>query len=85
MKFQAALLALTVGSASAFSPRMPSPASTSSILNKNSASMTQAASGLWVPPKMAAGGAERAYGDEYYEGMFVSRFLSLQVFGFPML
>ena len=47
--------------------------------------MTQAASGLWVPPKMAAGGAERAYGDEYYEGMFVSRFLSLQVFGFPML
>ena len=68
MKFTAAVVCLLAGGASAFSPR-------GFVANK---------SGLMVPPSaqddsnsplttrppmnMVAGGAERAYGQEYYEG-----------------
>lgn len=63
MKFTIGILwSLVLSSAAAFGPKpliLPSTASAA----KNGASP------LWRPPmNMAAGGAERAYQDEYYEG-----------------
>lgn len=62
MKFKVSVLSLLAASAHAFSPKAFVPKKT----NTGSPS-----SELWRPPmntNMAAGGAERAYGDEYYEG-----------------
>ena len=62
MKFQVALLTLLAASAEAFSPKAFVPKS--SLKNEGASG-----SDLWRPPmNMVAGGAERAYGDEYYEG-----------------
>ena len=69
MKFlSAAILCLVAGTANAFSPKTFVPRPGSGVLvpggdsNKNDGE-------LWRPPmNMVAGGAERAYGQEYYEG-----------------
>ena len=61
MKFQVALLTLLAASAEAFSPKAFVPKTTTSNVAPES--------NLWRPPmNMVAGGAEKAYGDEYYEG-----------------
>lgn len=62
MKFQVALLSLLAISAEAFSPKAFVPKTTTT--NNGGAN-----SELWRPPmNMVAGGAEKAYGEEYYEG-----------------
>jgi hypothetical protein len=67
MKFQAAVLCLLASGAAAFSPRQ-------SFVTRNSGLVVPTAedgnsnSPLWRPPNMVAGGAEKAYGQEYYEG-----------------
>jgi hypothetical protein len=67
MKFQASVLCLLATGAAAFSPRQ-------SFVTRNSGLVVPTAedessnSPLWRPPKMVAGGAERAHGQEYYEG-----------------
>lgn len=63
MKFKIAALSLLAASAEAFSPKafVPKTALTNGPPNSD----------LWRPPmnaNMAAGGAEKAYGDEYYDG-----------------
>lgn len=66
MKFKVAVLSLLVASAQAFSPKAFVPKS--ALNNNNNGSPN---SELWRPPmntNMVAGGAERAYGDEYYDG-----------------
>jgi hypothetical protein len=66
MKFQAAALCLLMGGASAFSPKAFVP-------NKSGLMVPQGQENgnipLFTRPNMVAGGAERAYGQEYYEGM----------------
>ena len=66
MKFQIALIALLASSAAAFSPK---PFVTPS---KSLVTSVDQHPGLWTPPKrnleMVAGGAEKAYGEEYYDG-----------------
>jgi hypothetical protein len=66
MKFQIALIALLASSAAAFSPK---PLVTPS---KSLVTSADQHPGLWTPPKrnleMVAGGAEKAYGEEYYDG-----------------
>jgi hypothetical protein len=67
MKFHIALIGLLTASAAAFSPKPLVPASKSIIT-----SSSPEHSALWTPPKkgvnMVAGGAEKAYGEEYYDG-----------------
>lgn len=64
MNLRVALVGLLASSAVAFSLKklsLPGSPMTSSV----------SSSPLWRPPmNMVAGGAERAYGDEYYDGMF---------------
>jgi hypothetical protein len=68
MKFQIALIGMLVASASAFSPKPIVPASKSLITS------SPEHSALWTPPKkgmnMVAGGAEKVYGEEYYDGTY---------------
>ena len=68
MKFlSAAILGLVASTAQAFSPKNFVPQPGSGVLVPGSSENTD--SGLWRPPmNMVAGGAERAYGQEYYEG-----------------
>jgi hypothetical protein len=66
MKFQTALMFMLTSGASAFSPKAFG-ARKSGLVVPSSGDGAQS-SGLWTPPKMVAGGAERAYGQEYYEG-----------------
>lgn len=61
MKIKASILCLLASGASAFSPKGFSP-------NKSGVMVPDNNSPLWRPPNMVAGGAERAYGQEYYEG-----------------
>ena len=37
--------------------------------NRNPRSSGGGGGGLWLPNQMVAGGAEKAYGEEYYDGM----------------
>jgi hypothetical protein len=72
MKLQIALLGLLAVGASAFSPKPLVTVPSKSIIT----SSTEHA-GLWRPPmntvaKMVAGGAEKAYGEEYYDGTSLS-------------
>lgn len=66
MKFQAAFMFLLASGASAFSPKPFSTRKSGLVVPSDEKSPES--SGLWTPPKMVAGGAERAYGQEYYEG-----------------
>ena len=73
MKFSAAALCLlATGTASAFSPK-PFVSRNSGLMVPQSSSEDPASNSplLWRPPNMVAGGAERAYGQEYYEGRLV--------------
>jgi hypothetical protein len=67
MKSQIALIALLASSAAAFSPK-PFVTPSKSLVTSSSDQHP----GLWTPPKrnleMVAGGAEKAYGEEYYDG-----------------
>ena len=57
MKFKIALLSLLASGSTAFSPRGFVPPT------------TQSKTDVWRPPmNMVAGGAEKAYGEEYYDG-----------------
>jgi hypothetical protein len=63
MKFQIALMSLLAATATAFSPR--------AIVTPNKNKAPEQHSALWRPPmNMVAGGAEKAYGQEYYDGTF---------------
>jgi len=65
MNFRVALLLLLAGSVSAFSPKAFVPKRVLPTLNTDSASTPS-----WkTPMNMVAGGAERAYGEEYYDGV----------------
>lgn len=68
MKFQIALISLLASSAAAFSPKPFVTPSTSLVTS------APEHSSLWKPPKrnleMVAGGAEKAYGEEYYDGTY---------------
>ena len=64
MKFQAAVLSLLVGGASAFSPKAYVQNKAGLLVPKGQEDSTP----LFTRPNMVAGGAERAYGQEYYEG-----------------
>jgi hypothetical protein len=67
MKFQIALISLLATSAAAFSPK---PFVTPS---KSLVTSSPEHSALWRPPMknhMVAGGAEKAYGEEYYDGTY---------------
>jgi hypothetical protein len=73
MKFVAAAVLVLLGSSSvdAFSPRAFARTPGSSLLVPTSSSQQQSEeekNGWRVPMNMVAGGAERAYGQEYYEG-----------------
>jgi hypothetical protein len=61
-----ALLLLVAPSVDAFQVSKK-PMTTSTVVQRQ----IQAANELVTRPHMAAGGAERAYGDDYYEGAFV--------------
>jgi hypothetical protein len=71
MKFlKITVASLLVSSASAFSPKTfgvtPKKTATPTVITSNPASHPA----LWRPPmQMVAGGAEKAYGEEYYDGM----------------
>ncbi len=66
MKFQIALFALLASSAAAFSPKSFVTPSKSLVTSSDQHSA------LWTPPKrnleMVAGGAEKAYGEQHYDG-----------------
>jgi len=63
MKLQVALLSLLAGSVQAFSPNKAFLPKTLTNAGNNGGSE------LWRPPmNMVAGGAERATGEEYYDG-----------------
>ena len=66
MKFQAAALCLLAGGASAFSPKGFVANKSGLIVPKD---QEYSNTPLFTRPNMVAGGAERAYGQEYYEGM----------------
>ena len=68
MKFlSAAILCLVASTAQAFSPKAFVPRPGSGVLVPGSSENNDGE--LWRPPmNMVAGGAERAYGQEYYEG-----------------
>ena len=64
MKFTTGVLwSLLVASASAFGPKPL-------VLPSTATAAQQQGSSVWRPPMMAAGGAERAYQEEYYDGTF---------------
>jgi hypothetical protein len=68
MKIQAAALCLLATGASAFSPKAFLP-NKNGLMVPPSAQDDNSNSPLWRPPmNMVAGGAERSYGQEYYEG-----------------
>jgi hypothetical protein len=69
MKIQAAVLCSLAIGASAFSPK-GFVAHKSGLMVPPSANQDDANSPLWRSPNMnmVAGGAERSYGQEYYEG-----------------
>ena len=55
------LLACTFHVATAFSPK--------AFVPKSQSLVTPQSPGVWRPPmNMVAGGAEKAYGEEYYDG-----------------
>lgn len=64
MKIQGAILCLLAAGANAFSPK--------GVVRKSGLIVPQeeGPSTLWAPPNMVAGGAERSYGQEYYEGVY---------------
>jgi hypothetical protein len=68
MKFQIALISLWASSAAAFSPK-PFVTPSKSLVTSSPEHAT-----LWKPPsknlEMVAGGAEKAYGEEYYDGTY---------------
>jgi hypothetical protein len=66
MKFTATILCLLAAGSSAFSPK-GFVASKSGLMVPSSA-QDGSSSPLFTRPKMVAGGAERAAGQEYYEG-----------------
>ena len=68
MKFlSAAVLCLVASTAQAFSPKAFIPRPGSGVLVPGGSDNNDGE--LWRPPmNMVAGGAERAYGQEYYEG-----------------
>ena len=70
MKFQAVALCLLAGGASAFSPAFrPNKSGLMVPGGSNSEGLDdKSKSPVWRPPQMVAGGAERAAGQEYYEG-----------------
>jgi len=73
MNLRLALFGLLAGSATAFTPQQKpfgltkkSPTTNSPLLLSDN---EKTKNGLWRPPmNMVAGGAEKAYGDEYYDG-----------------
>lgn len=67
MKIAAAVLCALATSVSAFSPQKGFVSRKSGLIVPPSAQDEQSSSPL-VAPNMVAGGAERAYGQEYYEG-----------------
>ena len=68
MKIKAAVLCLLASGAQAFSPKGFVP-NKSGLMVPPTSSQDDSNSPLWRPPmNMVAGGAERAYGQEYYEG-----------------
>lgn len=67
MKITATVLSLLAVGASAFSPN--GFVSRKSGLVVPPSAQDESNSPLWRPPNMVAGGAERSYGQEYYEGM----------------
>jgi hypothetical protein len=96
MKFYSAVVAclfaasVSVEQASAFSPRNYAPNKSGLMVpNSNEGSSTQQSSksGLWTPNamKMVAGGAERAYGQEYYEGTCEMWLIVGHVFGVTVI
>ena len=65
MKIQGAILCFLAAGANAFSPK--------GVVRKSGLIVPQQEEGnspLWTPPNMVAGGAERSYGQEYYEGVY---------------
>lgn len=69
MKFQVAIIGLIAGSCgvTAFTP--PKPFGLEKLAKLPVSEDPTQHSALWRPPmKMVAGGAERAYGDDYYDG-----------------
>jgi hypothetical protein len=69
MKIQAAVVCLLASGASAFSPKAIIRGKPG-LIDPNNPLENNSNSPLWIPPgmKMVAGGAERSYGQEYYEG-----------------
>jgi hypothetical protein len=71
MKIAAAVLCALATGASAFSPQKGFVSRKSGLIVPPSAQDEQSSSSSpLVAPNMVAGGAERAYGQEYYEGAF---------------
>lgn len=66
MKFTAAVLCFLAGGANAFSPKGFVPSKSGLMVPQGQEDNN---SPLLTRPSMVAGGAERAYGQEYYEGM----------------
>ena len=67
MKIVAAVLCALATSASAFTPQKGFVSRKSGLIVPPTAQDEQSSSPL-VTPNMVAGGAERSYGQEYYEG-----------------
>lgn len=71
MKFYSAVVVCvlaTVGSTDAFSPRNYVPNKSGLMVPSSSSTEQQQQQQSRPPMNMVAGGAERAYGQEYYEG-----------------
>lgn len=83
MNFKVAVVGLlaSASSVSAFSPKAFGIDSAKIIRDNKSIRSTDVDPSqhpaLWIPPKMkmVAGGAERAYGDDYYDGMDLLRII----------
>ena len=70
MKIKAAVLCLLASGVDAFSPQGFVPSKSGLMVPPSTSDDSN--SPLWRPPmNMVAGGAERAYGQEYYEGTFI--------------
>ena len=74
MKFLSTILsaALLASSADAFSPAKQFGVKPGNkIARPTIVSQSETHPALWKPPQMVAGGAEKAYGEEYYDGMWI--------------
>lgn len=70
MKFFSAVVsaALFAGSVDAFSPQQFGVTPGKKIATPSVVSQEKKHPAVWRPPQMVAGGAERAMGDDYYDG-----------------